>query len=310
MRKLFTLLAAVLLTATTWAQSPQRISYQAVVRSGATLVQNQAVGMQISILQTTSTGTAVYVETQTSTTDVNGLVTIEIGGGTPVTGTFAAINWSAGPYFIKTETDPAGGTNYSAIAGSSQLLSVPYALYAKTAESAVSGTGSLIHYIGELYGGGIVVSVWKIAGVEHGLIASLVDMSPAVVAWSDVTSTLIGLSAASQIEGQTNTTAIVAQSTATSAADLCDAYTNAETGTGVFSDWYLPAIWELNECYKAALITNNIVGGIDGFRFDFYWSSTEADATQAYYLGFHQNIYAANAAKSNLAGRVRAIRKF
>ena len=135
-------------------------------------------------------------------------------------------------------------------------------------------------------------------------------MSPAVVAWSDVTSTLIGLTAESQIDGQTNTTAIVAQSTATSAADLCDAYTNLETGTGVFSDWYLPAIWELNECYKAAIVTNTIVAGVDGFRFDFYWSSTEATATEAYYLGFHQNIYAANALKSNVAGRVRAIRKF
>jgi len=97
------------------------------------------------------------------------------------------------------------------------------------------------------------VSVWKTSGVEHGLIASLVDMSAGVVAWSDVTSTQIGLTAESQINGQTNTTAIVAQQTSTSAAQLCKSFNG-----GGFSDWYLPAIWELNECYKAALVVNNI----------------------------------------------------
>jgi hypothetical protein len=112
------------------------MSYQAVIRDASnTLVTNTAVGMQISILQSTSTGTAVYVETQTPPTNANGLVSIEIGAGTVVSGTFSAIDWSAGPYFIKTETDPAGGTNFT-ITGTSQLLSVPYALYAKTAESA------------------------------------------------------------------------------------------------------------------------------------------------------------------------------
>ncbi len=92
--------------------------------------------MRISILQGSVEGTAVYVETQVSTTNSNGLVTIEIGGGTPVTGTFTGIDWSTGPYYIKTETDPAGGVNYPAIVGTSQLLSVPYALYAKNSESA------------------------------------------------------------------------------------------------------------------------------------------------------------------------------
>ena len=153
MRKLFTLLAAVLLSATVWAQSPQKMSYQAVIRDASNvLVTNHAVGMRISILQTTSTGTAVYVETQTATTNGNGLVTVEIGGGTPVTGTFTAINWSAGPYFVKTETATAAPLTTYTVTGTSQLLSVPYALY----------TG---HFVGELFGGGIVVSVWKIACV-------------------------------------------------------------------------------------------------------------------------------------------------
>jgi hypothetical protein len=111
------------------SQAPQKMSYQAVVRnSDNTLVASKTVGMRISILQGSATGTAVYVETQTPTTNANGLASLEIGGGTIVTGTLAGINWATGPYFIKTETDPSGGTNYS-ITGASQLLSVPYALF-------------------------------------------------------------------------------------------------------------------------------------------------------------------------------------
>ena len=123
------LLAVVLMTASIWAQAPQKMSYQAVIRGGNNLlVQSTQVGMQISILQGSSTGTAAYVETQSPTTNVNGLVSLEIGTGTVVTGTFAGIDWSLGPYFIKTETDPLGGTNYT-IAGTTELLSVPYALF-------------------------------------------------------------------------------------------------------------------------------------------------------------------------------------
>jgi uncharacterized protein (TIGR02145 family) len=135
MRKLFTLMIAVFLTAALWAQSPEKMSYQAVIRDADNnLVTNQPTGMQISILQGSANGAAVYVETQSSTTNENGLVSIEIGAGTVVSGDFAAIDWANGPYFIKTETDPTGGAEYT-ITGVSQLLSVPYALHAKTAEN-------------------------------------------------------------------------------------------------------------------------------------------------------------------------------
>lgn len=291
MRRIFTLSAAILLMATLWAQSPQKMSYQAVIRdAGGTLVSTR-VGMRISILQGSATGTAVFVETQTPLPNANGIISIEIGGGTPVTGTIAAINWSAGPYFIKTETDPAGGTTYS-ITGTTELLSVPYALYAKS-------TGD--HYIGELYGGGIVVSVWKIAGVEHGLVASLADIS-AGAAWSDVTAMAAG--AISAMDGQANTAAILLQSATAPAALLCKNYNG-----GGFTDWYLPSIWEVKECYNAGYIVNAVLGPINGFKFAFYWSSTENNATLAWYFNFPLGIMASDAPKGN-NGYVRAVRRF
>ena len=112
------------------AQAPQKMSYQAVIRNASnTLISNANVRMRISVLQGTANGTAVYVETQTATTNANGLATVEIGAGTVVSGTFASIAWGTNAYFIKTETDPTGGTNYT-ISGTTQFLSVPYALYA------------------------------------------------------------------------------------------------------------------------------------------------------------------------------------
>jgi len=139
MKKIITICAALFITASVFAQSPEKMSYQAVIRnSSEALVTNTTVGMQISILQGSASGTAVYVETQVPTTNANGLVSLEIGAGTVESGDFATIDWANGPYFIKTETDPTGGTSYS-ITGTSQLLSVPFALHAKTAETVTGG---------------------------------------------------------------------------------------------------------------------------------------------------------------------------
>jgi hypothetical protein len=118
------------------AQAPEKMSFQAVIRNASNvLVSNHSIGMKISILQSSTTGTPVYVETQTPTSNSNGLVTIQIGAGTAVSGSIMQINWSSASFFIKTEVDPTGGTNYT-ISTVSQLLSVPYALFAKTASSA------------------------------------------------------------------------------------------------------------------------------------------------------------------------------
>ena len=134
MKTIYSILACLLLTASVCctqqanAQAPQKMSYQSVLRNSSNvLLTNKQVGIKISVLQGTASGTAVYVETQTATTNANGLLSLQIGNGTATTGTFAGIDWSAGPYFIKTETDPAGGNNYT-ITGTQELLSVPYAL--------------------------------------------------------------------------------------------------------------------------------------------------------------------------------------
>ncbi len=131
MKKLNLFIIAVLLSTAVLAQAPQKMSYQAVIRNSSdVLITNSIVGMKISILQGSPSGTILYVETQSPLSNSNGLISVEIGSGTVLNGNFAAIDWANGPYFIQTETDPTGGTNYT-ISGVSQFLSVPYALYAE-----------------------------------------------------------------------------------------------------------------------------------------------------------------------------------
>jgi hypothetical protein len=182
--------------------------------------------------------------------------------------------------------------------GAGKVLTSDAAGLASWTTPAVAGS----HYIGESYGGGIVVAVWKINGVEHGLIASLTDIS-ASAQWSSIKDGLIGATAQSQFDGQANTTAIVAQGDISGAAYLCDNYTS-----GGFNDWYLPAAWELNQCYNAAFIVNTILGATNGFQYDYYWSSTETTRDVAWYQGF---VYGYSFFDGKLMkARVRAVRRF
>lgn len=145
MKNLFTVLVMLLFSTVLLAFVPpsQKLNYQAVVRNSSNaLVSNQVVGMKISILFGSASGTVVYAETQTPTTNANGLINISIGSGVVVSGTYSTIEWGRGTHFLKTEIDPTGGTAYS-ITSTSELLSVPYALYAsytKTAANAQSLT--------------------------------------------------------------------------------------------------------------------------------------------------------------------------
>lgn len=183
MKKLISMIIVLLfITAAVFAQAPPKMSYQAIIRNNLNiLVTNTTVGMRISILQGTPTGTVVYQETQTPTTDANGLVSLIIGDGVVISGSIPAINWATGPYYIKTETDPAGGTSYT-VTGTSQLLSVPYALFAGNTSFSGSGTlnfipkwtpngstlgNSIMFDDGTRVGVGTIVPLYKL-DVEHG----------------------------------------------------------------------------------------------------------------------------------------------
>jgi hypothetical protein len=132
-------LAHILISSSIFAQVPQKMSYQAVIRNSTdSLLVSTPVGMRISLVQSSPTGTVVYSETQTATTNANGLVSLQIGMGTAVSGTFTNIDWAAGPYYVKTETDLAGGTNYT-ISSSNELLSVPYALFSANGTPGPAG---------------------------------------------------------------------------------------------------------------------------------------------------------------------------
>jgi len=290
MRKIYTIVAGLLLTASVFAQAPEKMSYQAVIRNASNVLVTTSVGMKISILQTTATGTAVYVETQTTTPNANGLVSIEIGGGTIVTGTMAGINWANGPYFIKTETDIDNNASYD-VTATSQLLSTPYALYAKSAGS--STPSGFTHYLGEAFNDGIIYYLYKGSdGLEHGLIVALTESTGS---WQ-TTATLVNANRTE--DGAFNTGLMTGSPAATYIATL---------GTG----WYLPSIDEL------ALLYYNRYSAEKGLRAGgntllssstAYWSSTEYNATLAYYFYFTNGV-ANNTTKSNTL-TVRGVRAF
>ncbi|QBN19618.1 hypothetical protein [Flavobacterium nackdongense] len=140
-----TILLLLTVTITVFAQAPEKMSYQAVIRSQDNkLVKSSPIGLQIIIRQGTASGTSVYQESHVATTNANGLVSLEIGTGTIQSGNFSTIAWENGPYFIEVQADVAGGTTYS-MSGTTQLLSVPYALHAKSAERLAGSNGNIVY---------------------------------------------------------------------------------------------------------------------------------------------------------------------
>ncbi len=336
------------------SQIPQSFNYQAIARNTTgSVISNHLISVEIGVRDGSPTATIVYQEIDTATTNQFGLFTVAIGSGQVQVGTnLTSVNWATGNKYLQVGFDQTGSNNFTNM-GTTQLLSVPYALYAgnsgngatgvtgppgitgptgatgptgltgSTGLTGATGPGGLTHYIGELYQGGIIVSAWKVAGVEHGLIASLTDISDSA-AWSNVTTTFIGVTAESLRNGQTNTNAIIAQSGQTaSAALLCRSYAG-----GGYNDWYLPAMWELNQCYNAAVIVNEVLGDTNGFAAIpdsttgeiIYWSSTEADYTDGTVLVWALNFGtwfsnyfgpgAAYALPKYDAFNVRAVRKY
>jgi uncharacterized protein (TIGR02145 family) len=180
MKNLFTFFLFSFIALSALAQAPQKFSYQTVVRNASNqLLVGQTVGIKISILQGSANGSAVYSETHAPQTNANGLATLEIGGGSLLSGNFANINWANGPFFVKTETDPNGGNNYT-ITNTSQLLSVPYALYSSSANTATSANngvpagGTNGQFLTNCNG----IATWTTAGQCPGTIASFDCASP------------------------------------------------------------------------------------------------------------------------------------
>ena len=140
MKKISSLFAIFLFCAVSlFAQAPEKFTYQAIVRNASNaLAANAQVGVRVNILQGSAIGDAVYSESHVTSSNANGLITVNIGGGSVLHGSFASIDWSDGPYYLKTDIDPNGGNDYS-ITSTQQLLSVPYALYAKEAANSFSG---------------------------------------------------------------------------------------------------------------------------------------------------------------------------
>jgi uncharacterized protein (TIGR02145 family) len=140
MKKLYTLLALVI-TTITFAQAPQGFNYQATVRNSAgALIVNQNVNFKFNIMLNSATSLPVFSETHMSPTDDLGQVNLVIGTGTATTGSFSTINWSTGNYYLGIELNT--GSGYVAM-GTTQLLSVPYALYANSSGNAQAATPNL-----------------------------------------------------------------------------------------------------------------------------------------------------------------------
>lgn len=134
MKKLL-LIALALVQLNLFAQSPEKFNFQGAAKDASgNVLSNSSLGLRISILHNGTNGTAVYSESHNALTNASGIFSIQIGGGSLLSGNFANIDWGNGLYFVKVEVDPTGGTNYNLLSNT-QLLSVPYALHAKTVGS-------------------------------------------------------------------------------------------------------------------------------------------------------------------------------
>jgi hypothetical protein len=288
------------------AQSPQAIPYQAVVRSAdGSVMANTSLTLTFKIHDISATGSVVYEETHSTSSNIQGLVSVNIGEGTVVTGTFSTINWGNGAKYFRVLMNSGNG---NVELGTQQMLSVPYALHAGNSNNGFD------HFIGEEFGGGVIYHLWKDAeGIEHGLIADKIDLSSGVQ-WSNVTNSQIGINAQSTWNGLNNSLAIIAQNGhINSAASLCINSTNSG-----FSDWYLPSTDEFNLLWQNRFNVNKTLSTITGAtplpNSVNYWTSTENSADRAWHFygyigfGFDNNFYGNYLKTTN--NYTRAIRSF
>jgi hypothetical protein len=138
---LFALLANCL-----FAQVPQGIPYQSIIRDGSgNVVANQTVKLRFSIHDSIASGTVVYKETFQTSTNSLGLANVNIGMGTTVVGTFSGINWGKNSKFIQVEIDATGGTNFTDM-GTTQMMSVPYSLFSGISNTSNNNNSNTLIY--------------------------------------------------------------------------------------------------------------------------------------------------------------------
>jgi len=262
-------LVSMLLLLSCWcavAQVPAKISFQAVLRnSNDQLITNQTVGIKISVIN--SINQALYAERHTTTTNANGLISIEIGGGDVSSGSLDGIDWTKGPYRLKTETDPTGGFQYL-IRGFTDILAVPYAFEANHALVADSLAPGRLK-IGDRYQGGIIF--WLDNTGEHGLI---VDSITHGAKWNNGINRFVGAEANGIYGGRRNTDLILSAQLADAkggyfAARYC--MRNGYLDRVPYEDWYLPSTIELQLLYQQKDLIPDLSTNKS------YWSSTERE---------------------------------
>jgi hypothetical protein len=256
--------------------------------------------------------TTTEVSNITTTAAITG-GTITSDGGANVTA--RGIVWSTSPsptiaIATKTTDGTGTGTFTNTLTGLAPATTYYVRAYATNAAGTaygneVSFTTTNERYVGELFGGGIVVSIWETDGVQHGLIASLTDLGMVPWTTSAYSGIAIGTSAGSFDDGLANTNAIVAQAGAgtTYAAGLCKAY-----NAGGYTDWYLPARNELQQCYNSRHTINTVLGS-NGFQSSYYWSSSERLHDIAWIQDFSNGVNYTGWKPSN-DHAVRAVRRF
>lgn len=330
-----------------FSQTPTKINYQAVARdAGGNVIANQNVGLRTSVLQGSATGTAVFVETHTPTTNNFGLFNIQIGGGTTVT--VSPFDWNTDEYYLKVELDIAGGTNYVEM-GTSQFISVPYAFHANTANNVLNDAvndadsdptneielpsgaqeGQVLKIvggqptwvdegcdlaIGDTYQGGIIFYLDETGC--HGLMCAPSDQSsnlvfkPIPADGGFTGSRGDGLGA-----GRMNTAVCVThyegyEDFSGCAANVCAKYTLTSGGVE-YGDWYLPSLYELELMYNNVGQGNALgLGNVANFAFDVYWSSIESGTAPADAWRFYFVTGTASLFDKEDQASVRAIRAF
>jgi hypothetical protein len=299
MRSVFILLVSFgLIIPHVYGQSPDQFSYQAVVRDGDNnLITNQEVGKRISIIQGDIDDPAIYVELHQVVSNSNGLVTLAIGAGDVELGDFSEIDWAEGPFYLGIETDLDGGTNYT-ISSTTELLSVPFALHATTAERLLGAPPTpgdeSPFYLGQDTLGGIVFEIYD--DRDGNEVAMLISIDRFEGAWQEDPFEFVG--ANSTWNGQFNT----------------DSMSNSPIKDWVESnfseEWYIPSIEELDVFWGTKFFVNRGLfenGHTEIPMNESLWSSTERTLTTAMVYFFSGE--PVESTKSTSVFFVRPIRK-